>query len=56
VRLFFKQSVARKAIPFSLVSAAGKTDTELKKTVPWDAPDSYLNNPLHGGKEELHEI
>jgi addiction module RelB/DinJ family antitoxin len=31
VRLFFKQSVARRAIPFPLDSAAVKTDSEYQK-------------------------
>jgi addiction module RelB/DinJ family antitoxin len=66
VRLFFKQSVARKAIPFPLTSTNERNKSEFEKTLKgkksWDVPDSYLNNPLHGGdsfrifsKEELHE-
>ena len=61
VRLFFRQAVTRKAIPFPLIVTTDRQSNG-EKTRAWDDPDSYLNNPVHIGekfkihtRDELHE-
>jgi DNA-damage-inducible protein J len=62
VRLFFKQSVARKAIPFPLVPAAGKTDVEGEEPPKiWQGLTPLMKNPVRLDtyqkftREELHD-
>ncbi|MDR1147791.1 MAG: type II toxin-antitoxin system RelB/DinJ family antitoxin [Spirochaetaceae bacterium] len=62
VRLFFKQSVARNAIPFPLVSASEKTDSQKKAAVKiWQGLTPLMKNPVHLDgyqkftREELHD-
>jgi DNA-damage-inducible protein J len=62
VRLFFKQSVARKAIPFSLSPAAGQAVSETEDPVKiWQGLTPLMENPVHLDmyqkftREELHD-
>jgi DNA-damage-inducible protein J len=62
VRLFLKQSVARKAIPFSLGLASGETDSEAEEPVKiWQGLTPLMNKPIHLKKyrkftrDELHD-
>jgi addiction module RelB/DinJ family antitoxin len=62
VRLFFRQAVAQKAIPFPLASTAGKTDSEDEDAVKiWQGLTPLMKNPVHLSgyqkftREELHD-
>jgi DNA-damage-inducible protein J len=62
VRLFLKQSVARKAIPFSLDSVVSKTESETGEPVKiWQGLTPLMNNPIHlkeyqkFTRDELHD-
>jgi addiction module RelB/DinJ family antitoxin len=62
VRLFLKQSVERKAIPFTLTSAAGKTGSETEEPVKiWQGLTPLMNKPIHlknyrkFTRDELHD-
>jgi DNA-damage-inducible protein J len=62
VRLFFKQSVARKAIPFPLVSMENRTNSEDEEPAKiWQGPTPLMKSPVYLDKyqkftrEELHD-
>jgi addiction module RelB/DinJ family antitoxin len=62
VRLFFKQSVARRAIPFPLVSPVGRNDSETEEAVKiWQGLTPLMKNPVHiegyrkFTRDELHD-
>jgi DNA-damage-inducible protein J len=60
IRVFFKQIIAQKSIPFTIASAGEQGDSKnLKK---WKGLTPGMKNPIHVGekfkmysKEELHE-
>jgi DNA-damage-inducible protein J len=62
VRVFFRQTVAQKAIPFPLASTADKTDLEDEEAVKiGQSLTPLMNNPIHIDeyqkftRDELHD-
>ncbi|MDR1626592.1 MAG: type II toxin-antitoxin system RelB/DinJ family antitoxin [Spirochaetia bacterium] len=62
VRLFFKQSVARKAIPFPLAAAEGTSASEGEEPLKvWQGLTPLMKNPIHLDgyqkftRDELHD-